>query len=209
MKLIQLHGELAKKYGAIHKLAVKNVAEAIRALSANFPDFPKHLIESEDRHVAYHVVVDNTTISEEELTYPASAEIHLIPVVMGAGSASTKYIVGAALVVVGVAVGVLAGWTGVGGIAASFMIKSGAALILAGVVQSLSPQPKAPEPPERPDNKPSYNFNGPVNTTSQGQPVPIAYGRVLVGSAIISASITVDSLYPITDLPAGQVVYQA
>ena len=38
-------------------------------------------------------------------------------------------------------------------------------------------------------NTPSYLFNGAVNTTAQGHPVPIGYGRLIVGSAVISASI--------------------
>ena len=38
------------------------------------------------------------------------------------------------------------------------------------------------------ENK-GYLFNGPVNTTQQGLPVPIAYGELVVGGAVISASI--------------------
>ena len=40
-----------------------------------------------------------------------------------------------------------------------------------------------------PDNGASYNFNGPVNTTAQGNPVPLLYGEMFVGSATISAGI--------------------
>jgi predicted phage tail protein len=207
MKTIRLHGELGKKYGEFHRLAVKSVAEAIRALSANFKDFPKHLIESEHRSVGYHVVVDDQTVGEEDLHNPAASEIHLIPVIMGAGGATGRILLGAVLIGAGIALG----FASFGGAAviSSILINIGGAMVLGGVIQMLSPTPKAPEPPERPDNKPSYTFNGPVNTTAQGQPVPIAYGRLIVGSAIISAGISVDSLYPITDLPAGQVVYQA
>ena len=39
---------------------------------------------------------------------------------------------------------------------------------------------------------PSYIFNGPVNTMAQGHPVPIGYGEMIVGSAVISAGISVD-----------------
>lgn len=40
-----------------------------------------------------------------------------------------------------------------------------------------------------PDNKPSYAFGGPVNTTAQGNPVPIGYGQREIGGAVISAGI--------------------
>jgi predicted phage tail protein len=39
------------------------------------------------------------------------------------------------------------------------------------------------------ENKASYNFNGPINTTAQGNPVPLGYGRKIVGSAVVSAGI--------------------
>lgn len=207
MKTIRLHGELGKKYGEVHHLAVKSVAEAIRALSANYRDFPKHLIDSEQDNVGYHVVVDDETIGEDQLKDPASREIHLIPVVMGAGSATGKIILGAVLVVAGVAIGFLSG--GTAAFVSGFLINVGGAMILGGVVQALSPTPKKPDSPASPDNQPSYNFSGPINSAASGSAVPICYGRLLVGSAIISAGISVDSLVPLTTLPVGQVVYQA
>jgi len=35
----------------------------------------------------------------------------------------------------------------------------------------------------------AFGFSGPVNTTAQGNPVPIGYGRLIVGSVVISAEI--------------------
>jgi predicted phage tail protein len=35
---------------------------------------------------------------------------------------------------------------------------------------------------ERPENKPSFLFDGPVNTITQGHPVPVGYGKAFVGS---------------------------
>ena len=51
----------------------------------------------------------------------------------------------------------------------------------------LAPQPKTPGAPERPENRPSYAFDGPVNTAAQGNPVPVCYGRLIVGSQVVSA----------------------
>ena len=66
----------------------------------------------------------------------------------------------------------------------------GISMVLGGVVQLLSPQQTYDSAAsERPENRPSYNFNGPVNTTAQGHPVPLCYGRMIVGSAVISAGI--------------------
>jgi len=46
----------------------------------------------------------------------------------------------------------------------------------------------------------SYVFNGAVNTTAQGHPVPVGYGRMIVGSAVISAGIDVDEI-PVDESP--------
>jgi hypothetical protein len=59
----------------------------------------------------------------------------------------------------------------------------GVSLALGGIAQMLAPQPKFDGPQE--EQQPSYVFNGAVNTTAQGQPVPVGYGRMIVGSAVI------------------------
>jgi len=53
----------------------------------------------------------------------------------------------------------------------------------------LSPQQRALSAKDGPNNGASYNFNGPVNTTAQGNPVPLLYGELFVGSSTISAGI--------------------
>jgi len=53
----------------------------------------------------------------------------------------------------------------------------------------LSPTPQAPN---REANKiKNYSFSGITNTTAQGFPVPIVYGRCFTGSAVISAGLDV------------------
>lgn len=84
----------------------------------------------------------------------------------------------------------------------------GAALILTGTSQLLSPSiSDAPgtfgtyeganrfasidsRNNEPADNRTSYIFNGAVNVTAQGAPVPICYGRMRVGSVVVSAGVT-------------------
>ena len=55
--------------------------------------------------------------------------------------------------------------------------------------QMLTKTPKFEAGADRPDNKPSYAFDGPLNTTAQGNPVPLAYGKILAGSQVISAGL--------------------
>ena len=62
--------------------------------------------------------------------------------------------------------------------------------------------PEPPEPPEHqqisnPSSDPtqlanSYLFSGPTNVLNEGGPVPIGYGRLMVGSQVIMASYEVE-----------------
>ena len=82
----------------------------------------------------------------------------------------------------------------------------GASLILSGTAQLLSPQPADlpgltgatggrrnsfdPVNNDPADNRSSYIYNGAVNLTAQGNPVPICYGRMRVGSVVVSAGVS-------------------
>ena len=74
----------------------------------------------------------------------------------------------------------------------------GASLVLGGVAQALSPAPvQSTTVTERGRDAAkfeSFTFSGIVNTAKQGLPVPIAYGRVFVGSAVLSSGLDVDQL---------------
>jgi predicted phage tail protein len=74
----------------------------------------------------------------------------------------------------------------------------GASLVLGGIAQSLSPAPvQSTNTLERGRDAAkfeSFTFSGIVNTAKQGLPVPIAYGRVFVGSAVLSSGLDVDQL---------------
>ena len=65
----------------------------------------------------------------------------------------------------------------------------GISLALGGVAQMVAGTPKGLGIQDSPDNRASYGFNGPVNTTAQGNPVPLGYGRMIVGSAVVSSGI--------------------
>lgn len=192
MKTVLLLGELGKKFGRKFSLDVKTPAEAVRALCANFPELEKFLAVSHERNVGYKVFVGKENIAEDQLTDPVGQqEIKIVPVIMGAGAVG-RIILGAVLIVAGIVVtGLSYGWAAPVGNA---MIAGGVGLIIGGVVELLSPMPKAGQPDERPENQPSYTFSGAVNTTAQGHPVPIGYGRMIVGSAVISAGITTEEI---------------
>lgn len=195
-KKIILLGSLGEKYGRTHLLNVNSVGESIRALQANFPDFERYITRSTEDNVGYQVLVgDKETEKDEELLYPLGEKgtITIAPVVSGSG-AVVRIIAGVVLIAVGAVVGYIAGWTGVGAVVAGALISTGIGLVLGGVVQLLTPVPKIDGPQEKEENRPSTFFNGPVNTTAQGQPVAIFYGEGIIGGAIISAGVSVEDV---------------
>lgn len=185
IRTIRLYGKLGARFGRVHRLAVANAAEAARALCVLLPGFKQELATSEERGIRYAVFVGKENVGEDRLHEPpGNQDIRIAPVLHGSKRGGVlQTIVGVVLVVVGAVISYFGG-----GLGAPIM-KIGAAMILGGVVQMLSPQPRGLSAKDSPNNGASYNFNGPVNTTAQGNPVPILYGRLVVGSAVISGGV--------------------
>jgi predicted phage tail protein len=72
----------------------------------------------------------------------------------------------------------------------------GLAMVVGGVSGLLSQSPSGGNysARERPDQRPSFLTNGPVNTTEEGGPVPVAIGIFAIGSKVISAGITPEQI---------------
>ncbi|PKQ51323.1 phage tail protein [Citrobacter portucalensis] len=192
MTRIELGGALGKTFGRAHDRLIRTTAEAINALSKTICGFEQCLNTSKNRGLTYAVFKGKRNIGKDDLCFPVTGEvIRIIPVVIGSKKAGLlQTVLGAVLVVVGVAVGYLSGGTlsAVGYGAA----KLGAAMMLGGVVQMLSPQPSGLASKQSADNQASYAFGGITNTAAQGYPVPLLYGRRRIGGAIISAGIFVE-----------------
>lgn len=184
---VYLHGILAQKFGAVRRLAVKSPAEAVRALCAIVPGFEAYLMKSHQDKVAYQVLMGEQNLARGELTIPASEEkpFHFVPVLMGSGGrpGAGAFILGAILVVAGYALSV---WSGGASLS---LVQIGGAMMVSGAITMLTAPPDPGNPNEKDPNKPSFFFDGPVNTTAQGQPVPILFGRMIVGGGVVSAGI--------------------
>lgn len=208
LRKIRLNGELGKKFGRVHSLDVHTPAEAIRALCALFPNFRHEVTESEKRGIGYRCVVDDTVVTASEIGFPISKTFKISPVVAGAGKFG-QIIIGAALIAAAFYFAPLT-LAGAGTMNATLVANMGAtaflgltyaniawlgvAMVLGGVSQLLAPTPKMPDKIEKKENP---YFDGPVNTTAQGAAIPVGYGRMIVGSAVIGAAVTVEQkVYP-------------
>tara|TARA_R100001198_G_scaffold74169_1_gene46172 strand:+ start:262 stop:906 length:645 start_codon:yes stop_codon:yes gene_type:complete len=212
MKVVKVYGALRKRLGQCRfELEAATPAQAIKALCVNFPGLDKWLIDSEKDGVGYRVTVSKEKATEQDLNpliMPWSEKdvFSITPVIAGAGRGLGTILAGIALVAVAVAapgVGLIAakggfavvpGATGLAAGLAAAAGNIGIGLVFMGIAQTLSPQPSLDSTLDESAQLESFSFSNVVNTSKQGLPVPIAYGRVFVGSAIISSGLDVDEV---------------
>lgn len=188
MRTIRLYGILGSTFGREFKLSVASPKEAVRALCVIVPGFERFLNTSKQRGLTYAVFSGKRNLNNDELVMDqSSADIRIAPVIVGSKRGGIfQTILGVALVAAAI-------WMpGVGIAASNIMFQLGGAMALGGVVQMLSPQTTGLASKQSADNKASYAFGGVINTTAQGNPVPLLYGKRRIGGAIISAGIYVD-----------------
>jgi predicted phage tail protein len=180
-----LDGPLGKRFGKEWDLAVSTPAQALQIIQANDPGFSSWMKSNASKYANYRVtVVDKSgkkvALNDDTfgLQRAQPAIIRFTPITRGA-SAGARIVVGVILMISAI-------WLG----PAAFSM--GASLALGGLIELLSPRPKSDDGSS--DDGTSYYFNGPVNTSAQGIPVPLIFGRCLVGSQSVSASISIDQL---------------
>ena len=192
---ITFHGNLAEALGQKDfELKVQNVAEGLRAVDIlSKRKLAKAIVENEKQNIKYKVLTDEKPLFSENIDKIEKIKnselfinkkyktIDIVPVLEGAGDDAkdlTMVLGGGLLFGMGYAM------------ENTMMMMIGAYSFLTGMSNLLA------EPPEFEDfreiqqvnKKESYLFNGPLNTYNPGGPVPIGYGRVMVGSLTIAYS---------------------
>ena len=191
LRKLKLYGELAEFVG--HKefeIQVDSLAKAVSFLVNNFPQVEKYMNPQ-----YYQVKVGNYAINKEEIHHPIGQEdIHIVPVIAGAGRGPLgKILLGAALIAGAFMLGPTGFFTAkkltTGVILAKSAVYLGASLVLSGVSEMLFPLPKPKEFKSEQDPQLSFSFSGTQNTSRAGTPVPIVYGEIVTGSVVISGAI--------------------
>jgi len=194
LRKIKLYGELAEFIG--HKefeIQVDSLGKAVSFLINNFPQVEKYMNPK-----YYQVKVGNYAVNEKEIHHPIGQEdIHIVPVISGAGSGTGKVLLGAALIAGAFIINPALSFSfqsGVTGFAnAGFLTKAavgvGSLLVLSGVSEMLFPLPKPEEFKSEQDPQLSFSFSGTQNTSRAGTPVPIVYGEIITGSVVISGAV--------------------
>lgn len=180
---VKFYGYL-RKFGNDFKLVdVANSSEALNALYCQINGLRKAV----QTHRFFKVKLGKRyftmpTIRDDVLQEMSDGDVlHVIPVIGGSGGA-VQFVVGAVLSVVGYAFG----WTGIGAVVGTI----GVGLMASGVAQMLTKTP-SPDNPNRneTEKKQSTSFSNLQNLVAQGRPVPLAYGRIMIGSLIIGKGV--------------------
>lgn len=185
MTTIKIHGILAREYGNEFQAIIDRPADAWDAIDVNRDGFINRMLDLARDGVYYGVVVDdehldyNSMVARRDLS-----EVHLVPLIMGAGFVG---IIATAFSTIFKGVSAAAGiFGGLGGFFGSFALTA-ASLFISSLLQ---PTPKLPQPKSPVAGaKESFLFSNKVNVAKQGIPVPVGYGRLRVGSAVIQSTI--------------------
>ena len=196
---VKLLGDLGQKFGRHYEFVADSPREVISALSNQLAGFKQYLCEAHERNVAFKLVDDDPDgMSYENAVMPCKRLI-IAPMVMGGGSVG-KILLGVGLIALSFVSFGAGAFAGVGGLAATstaaavpaftaagsmILFKLGATLLFTGIAELLTPTPKDGGREE------SFLFDQAAETSVQGTPVPLIYGRYLATSpALISSSVT-------------------
>lgn len=181
---IVFHGHL-KKFGEEFYLDAASPADAVRGLCLQI-DGLEDVIKAGNWHVIRGPLEEQDDLTEEMLTLPfgATTEMHLIPAIEGAGNAGgiLSVVVGAVLIVAGVMTG------------NPLLLAAGAGIMLGGIVMMTMAVPVADSDQNGPEERGSFLFGKPTNSTKQGGAIPRGYGRFRVGSVVVSSSVVAEQL---------------
>ena len=202
---VRLHGDLSKDIGYEWELSVNSVAEALKAIdNLCGRKLFKKLLDNDKKNILYEVIVDKKKIdfddslsdkskitqqkvSESELCIQRPFKtLDIVPVFQGAKKFFKK-VTAIITAVVGVAL-IVAGFI-VGGPLGVALVLGGLGLVAAGVSYLLAkpPEPEGPRDIELKGPN-SYIFQNLENVNKEGNPVPVGYGRLRVGSYVIQTS---------------------
>lgn len=178
MARICLHGDL-QRFGKHFDLAIKTGAEGIHALCVQIPEFKRKLVDG-----WYQIRIAGKDLSPDDVAQrlhdplPDGSIIHIVPRMEGAKSGVWQVLAGAVLVAASFI-------PGLNVVAAGVMFSMGTSMALGGISQMLAP--KAPGPAKSADNgKQNTYFSTLDNMIAQGNPLPLLFGEMQIGSRVIS-----------------------
>lgn len=185
---VRFYGSL-KQFGSDFRLDCKTPAEVIHALTSQIPKLRQFIQQGLFTVRVGRDYFDNRYL-EKGLSQKLKDDstVHFTPTLKGSKRGGLfGVITGVALIAGALALGPL-GFSVIGANAAWMVGGLGASMLLGGVAQMLTKMPSMSTGKDA-DKKQSTSFSNLSNMAAQGRPMPLAYGRIRVGSLIISQGV--------------------
>ena len=180
-RTIHLMGRMGQLFGETHRLNCDTVQEAMHALDCMKGGVRRYLLECTDSDIQFTVQKGEDFMDYDNIGHNLGKDdIIITPIPQGSKKGIGKIILGIILIVVSLSMGD----TGTAARIAAAMMSIGVSLALQGIIEMTMD-----DPDELKEEKSSL-FNGPINTTKMGVPVPICYGRMEVGGAVTNFGFT-------------------
>lgn len=185
---VRFYGSL-KQFGTEFRLDCKTPAEVVQALTSQIPKLRQFIQQGLFTVRVGRDYFDNRYL-EQGLNQKLKddATVHFTPTLKGSKRGGLfGVIAGVALIATAFALGPL-GFSVIGANAAWMVGGVGASMLLGGVAQMLTKIPSMSTGKDV-EKKQSTSFSNLSNMAAQGRPMPLAYGRIRVGSLIISQGV--------------------
>jgi predicted phage tail protein len=189
---VKLIGELGRRFGRSYSFVASSPREVISALSNQLAGFKDYLCDAHEKGIGFRLVDGDAEGMSYEEAMMGCKQLIIAPIITG-GGAFGRILLGIALIALAFIPGVgfaaataaaAAKFTVLGGI----LFNLGISMVLTGIASLLTPPVEQPRETERKD---SFLFDRATELTTQGQPVPLLYGKFLAASPlIISSAIT-------------------
>ena len=175
-----IHGILAQEYQQHFKFNLKSSTDVLKAIDCNREGFLARVAQLQREGFYYDILINKKRIksADEFKSLKNSTRIDLVPAIVGQGF-------------LGTAISAIFGAITTSAVMTNIAISVG----LAAIAYLLTPKPDLGLPPqqelsaEAQAQKQSYIFSSTINLARQGTFLPLGYGRLKVGSAVVQASI--------------------
>lgn len=193
MTEVFVHGRLGKEFGKCFKFSISKPRDVVAAIDSVFEGFHNRMIELARSGAHYSLIADDQVIGsvEDFVGKRKIKQVHIVPVLFGSGVAA-------------LAIGVVALIGSVAATSAGFAILGSILLAVAFTAISFGVQSLLAKPPSANSasvsggsgqqgstsaTSKSFLFTNKENITQQGNPVPLGYGRLRIGSAVIQQTV--------------------
>ena len=194
---VKLLGELGRRFGRKFHFVASSPRDIMSALCNQLEGFKEYMVNAHEKGVAFRLINDDSEGMDYENIIMPCDRLIIAPIVTGSGDFGR--------ILLGVALIALSFIPGVGGFALGYIGKTaltagnilfglGATMVLGGIASLLTPQQQLATPSDN-ERKESFLFDRSTELTTQGQPIPLLYGRFLAASPlVISSAVTTQQL---------------